>query len=86
VQTANLASLLDLLDEDLVTFIQILLAEEEVATSESDLLQRFAAAYPTLEESDLPKALREFEAMLRAAFKEARQANPEKKTVRLTLR
>jgi hypothetical protein len=86
VQTANLASLLDLLDEDLVTFIQILLAEEEVATSESDLLQRFAAAYPTLEEADLPKALREFEALLRAAFDEARQANPDKKTVRLTLR
>jgi hypothetical protein len=86
IDLGNLASLLDLLDEDLVTFIQILLAEEEVATSESDLLQRFAAAYPTLEEADLPKALREFDAMLRAAFQEARQANPEKKTVRLTLR
>ncbi len=86
VQTSNLASLVDLLDEDLVTFIQKVLAEEEVGTSESDLLQRFAAAYPTLEESDLSKALQEFEKILRAAFAEARQANPDKKTVRLTLR
>ena len=86
VQTSNLASLVDLLDEDLVDFIRELLAEEEVATSESDLLQRFAAAYPTLEEADLPKALHEFEALLRAAFDAARQANPDKKMVRLTLR
>ena len=86
VQTSNLASLVDLLDEDLVDFIRVLLAEEEVATSESDLLQRFAATYPTLEEADLNKALRDFEALLRAAFKEAHEANPEKKAVRLTLR
>ncbi len=85
-QTSDLASLVDLLDRDLVDFIRVLLAEAEVATSESDLLQRFAAAYPTLEEADLPKALRDFEALLRAAFKEARQANPHKKMVRLTLR
>ena len=47
VQTSNLTSLVDLLDEDMVDFIRVLLAEAEVATSESDLLQRFAAAYPT---------------------------------------
>ncbi|MGA9350654.1 MAG: DUF6079 family protein [Anaerolineae bacterium] len=86
VQTANLAALVDVMDEELVTFIRVLLAEEEVGTGETDVLHRFAQDYPTLEEADLPKAVAHFEKLLQEAFAEARQANPEKKAVRLTLR
>jgi hypothetical protein len=74
------------MDDELATFIQGLLAEEETVTSSSDLLRRFAEAYPTLEESDLPQAVRTFERLLREAFAEARQAHADKKTVRLTLK
>jgi hypothetical protein len=86
VQTANMAALVDVMDEELAVFIQVLLAEQEVGTSNADVLRRFADAYPTLEEADLPKAMREFERLLRESFDAARRANPDKKTVRLTLR
>ncbi len=86
VRAADLAPLVEVMDDDLATFVQGLLAEEETATSPSDLLRRFADAYPTLEESDLPQAVRTFERLLRDAFAEARQARADKKTVRLTLK
>jgi hypothetical protein len=86
VQTANLTSLIDLMNEDLVTFIRVLLTEEGVGTAETDVLRRFASAFPTLEEADLPKAVKEFDRMLREAFGDARTKNPDKKAVRLTLR
>lgn len=86
VQAADLAAFVDVLDDELATFVQVLLAEEEVAISPSDLLRRFADAYPTLEEADLAKAVRDFERLLREAFAEARQSHADKKTVRLTLK
>ena len=86
VQTANLAALVDVMDEELATFIQVLLAEQEVATGEADVLRRFIEAYPTLEEADLAKAVRDFERLLHESFDAARRANPGKKTVRLTLK
>jgi len=86
VQTANLASLVDVMDEELATFVRVLLAEQEVATSDADVLRRFAEAYPTLEEDDLQRAVRDFERMLRESFAAARKGHPDKKSVRLTLR
>ncbi len=86
VQTANMAALVDVMDEKLATFIRRLLAEQEVGTSDADVLRRFAEAYPTLEEADLSKAVRDFERLLRESFDAARRANPGKKNVRLTLR
>lgn len=86
VQTANMAALVDVMDEKLAAFIRGLLAEQEVGTSDADVLRRFAETYPTLEETDLPKAVREFERLLKESFESARRANPSKKTVRLTLR
>jgi len=86
VQTANMGALVDVMDEEVATFIRVLLAEQEVATGEGDALRRFAEAFPTLEEADLPKAVREFERLLKESFEAARRANPGKKTVRLTLR
>jgi hypothetical protein len=86
VQTASTGALLDVMDEELATFIRVLLAEQEVAPAETDVLRRFAEAYPTLEEADLAKAVRDFERLLRESFETARRANPGKKSVRLTLR
>jgi len=86
VQTANMAALVDVMDEKLADFIRGLLAEQEVGTSDADVLRRFAEAYPTLEEADLPKAVSEFERLLKESFEAARRANPGKKTVRLTVR
>lgn len=86
VQTANMAALVDVMDDELATFIRVLLAEQEVGTSDADALRRFAEAYPTLEEADLPKAVRDFERLLKESFDTARRANPGKKNVRLTLR
>lgn len=86
VQAANMTALVDVMDAELAAFIQRLLAEQEVGASDTDVLRRFAEAYPTLEEADLPKAVREFERLLRESFEAARRANPGKKTIRLTLR
>ena len=85
IQAANLASLVDVMNEDLATYIKVLLAEENTAVGEFSV-QRLVHDYPALDEADVPKAVKHFEDMLRQAFAEARQANPGKKTVRLTLR
>ena len=85
VQSANLASLVDVMSEELVEFIRVLLLEEETAAVRADVLQRFVYQYPTLDEADLPNAVRAFEKLLRDAFAEARATGPDKKTVRLML-
>ncbi len=85
VQAANLAALVNVMDDNLVTFIRVLLQEEDTAVGEFDM-RRFAHDYAALDETDVPKAVRQFEAMLRAAFDEARKANPGKKTVRVTVK
>ena len=86
VQTANLTALVEALDDTIVEFIQVLLAEENVAAGESDALRRFAREYPTLDEADLPAALARFQQLLEEDFVRARQANPDKERARLTLR
>ena len=57
-----------------------------MGTSDADVLRLFAEAYPTLEDADLPKDMRDSERPLRESFDAARRANPGKKTVGLTLR
>lgn len=86
VQTANVAALVDVLDEELVRLIRRLLAEDGVAVAETDVLRRLARDYPTLEEGDVPNVVKRFEEILRQAFAEARKAHPGKKSVRLSLR
>lgn len=86
VQTANVAALVDVLDDKLVELIRELLAEDQVATVQCDLLRRFAQEYSTLEEADIPKAVARFSQLLHEYFAEARRSNVDKKAVRLTLR
>jgi hypothetical protein len=86
VQTANVAALIDVLDKNLVQLIRELLAEDGVVPVDTDVLRRLAQRYPTLEEADLPGAVKYPEQLLRQAFEQARKENPDKKAVRLTMR
>jgi hypothetical protein len=61
------------------------LAEDQIGTAESDVIGKFVQRYGSLEEADIPEAVKAFEALLREAFKEARRAHPDKKSIRLTL-
>ncbi len=85
-QAANLAALVDLLDENIVKVIRKLLAEEQIGVAESDVIGKFLRQYGSLEEADIPAAVQAFETLLREAFKEAKKTNKGKKTIRLTLK
>ena len=78
--------LVDLLDEDIITLIRKLLAEEQIGVAEGDVVSKFLQRYGSLEESDIPAAVKAFETLLRDAFQEAKKANKGKKTIRLTLK
>jgi DNA-binding FadR family transcriptional regulator len=86
VQAANVAALVDSLDERIVQVIRKLLAEEQIAVAEGDVIGKFLQLYSSVEEGDIPEAVKAFEVLLREAFKEAKKANKGKKTVRLTLK
>ena len=66
--------------------IRKLLAEEQIGAAEGDVIGKFVQRYGSLEEADIPKAIKAFEALLREAFQEARKAHPDKKSIRLTLK
>jgi hypothetical protein len=85
-QAANTVMLVDLLDEDIVTLIRKLLAEEQIGVAEGDVVSQFLQRYGSLEESDIPAAVKAFETLLREAFQDAKKANKGKKTIRLTLK
>ena len=85
-QAANVATLVDVLDEDIVKVIRALLAEEQIGTAEGAVIEKFLRQYGSLEEGDIPAAVKAFESLLREAFAEARKANKDKKTIRLTLK
>lgn len=85
-QTANVTSLVDVMNEEVAAFIRKLLANEDAVAVRTDVMRRFAEAYPTVEESSLKEAVIRFEALLKEAFATAHKEHPDKKTVRLTLR
>lgn len=86
IQASDLAALVDVMSPDLVEFINRLLAEEAILSTEADVLSQLAHHYATLEEQDIDMVVNKFKQLLQQAFAEARQANPDKKTIRLTLR
>ncbi|MGQ9682734.1 MAG: hypothetical protein ACUVX9_09380 [Anaerolineae bacterium] len=85
-QAADVSALVDALDDSIVALVRELLAQPDVVTDETDVLRRFAERYPTLEEEDVPAALQHLEWLLRDAFEKAKIQNPDKATVRLTIR
>ncbi len=86
VQASDLAALVDVMNPDLVDFINRLLAEESILTTKTDVLAQLSQQITNLEEKDIDKVLDTFKHILKQAFAEAKQANPDKKTIRLTLR
>ncbi len=85
-RAADITSLVEILDDELVHTIRRLLAADGVATEEVDILSRLVREYPTIEESQIPAIVRRFEEALREAFARARKAHPQKRSIRLSLR
>jgi len=87
VQAANVAPLVDVMDDEMAGLVRRLLAEENVVAVRGDrVLVKLIESYPTLEEQDLDRAVAAFRQLLQDAFRDAHKANPEKKSVRLTLK
>lgn len=85
-QAANVSSLVDVLDENVVKLIRQLFAADNIVAAEGDVWQRFLQQYGSLEERDVPDAVKKFELLLRAAFADAKRDNESGKTIRLTLK
>jgi hypothetical protein len=86
IQAANVTSLVDVLDADIVKIIRDLLRQEQIVTVESPALSALTGKYSSLEEKDIPRAVEDFRALLQKAFEEARRNHPGKKTIRINLK
>lgn len=80
VQTSDLASLANIMDEDLVRFLRELLSQP----SSSPVLTEFKRRFPALLEGDIDRAVAEFANLLKEAFREAKCKAPGR-TIRLSL-
>jgi Skp family chaperone for outer membrane proteins len=85
IQAANIASLVDVLDEKIVRMIRKLLTQEQVVTIESEAVSSLLKKYGSLEETDIPAVVEEFKTLLQKAFKDAKHKNP-KKNIRINLK
>jgi hypothetical protein len=63
----------DLLDEDVVTLIRKLPVEEQIGVAGGEVVRQFLQRHGSLEESDIPAAVKAFETLLREAFQEAKK-------------
>ncbi|MFW6116514.1 MAG: hypothetical protein ACOC6F_02190, partial [bacterium] len=86
IELSSLDSLVDVLDEELVTFITRTLEMQGVSTVPTSVLQRLADKHPVLEEKDIPDFIADLESLLEEAFAAARQEYPDKRTIRISLR
>jgi len=83
VQTSELTSLVNLLDDELVEFLRQLLGEAHVEIQWRPTLSQFAEKFPSLEEGDIDAAAAQFAEVLRKAFAKAKREHPGKQ-VRLS--
>ena len=86
IQAANLTSLVNVLDENIVRIIRDLLCREQIMTLESPVVGTLLRKYGSLEEKDISQVVEEFRTLLQKAFEEARHTNPGKKTIRINLK
>jgi len=86
IQAANLTALVNVLDANIVKIIRTLLRQEQIVTLESPAISSLLRKYGSLEEKDIPQVIEEFRKLLQKAFDEARQRNPDKKTIRINLK
>jgi hypothetical protein len=85
VQASDLDSLVNVLDDELVSFLRRLLGEAHVGIEWGLVLSELAAKFPYLEEGDIDAAANYFAEVLRQAFARAKQERPDKQ-IRLTLK
>lgn len=85
VQAADLSSLVNVMDHELVKFVRELLRESRIRTEESTLLDDLARRFPTVEQEDVPEVVSELEGLLQRAFEVARKKYPDGK-IRISLK
>jgi len=85
-RAAEIARLVDVLDERVAESIRRLLVEDGLVTAPAEIFARLAELHPTVGEDEIPAAVRDFDELLHQALEEAREEYPDKKTVRLSLR
>jgi len=83
---AEIARLVDVLDERVAESIRRLLVEDGLVTAPAEVFARLAELHPTVGEDEIPTTMHDFEELLRGALEEAQKAHPDKKTVRVSLR
>jgi len=83
---AEIARLVDVLDERVAESIRKLLVEDGLVTAPAEVFARLAELHPTVGEDEIPVTVHDFEELLCQALKEAREAYPDKKTVRVSLK
>ena len=85
-RAAEIARLVDVLDERVAESIRRLLVEDGLVTAPAEVFARLAELHPTVGEDEISATVGDFEELLRQALEEAQEAHPDKKTVRLSLR
>jgi len=69
-----------------VAELKRLQADEAILTTDTDVLTHLAHRFPSLEEGEIDAVVAELRRLLQEAFADAKEANPDKRTIRLTLR
>lgn len=86
IELSSMDGLVDVLDENLVTFIAETLELQGVGTVPTNLLQRLADQYPVLAKKDVPAFMKALNMLLEQAFADAQAQHPDKRTIRISLK
>ena len=84
IQTSDLSSLVNVLDDELVEFLRNLLSEAQIVTLQYPLSRALSSKFPFIEEGQIEDVLSEFAAELKKAFEQAKRENPGKR-IRIVL-
>ena len=79
IQTSDLSSLANVLDDDLVAFLRQLLADAETISQWCPILRTLSQKFPAIEEEQIDDFLSEFARELKSAFDLAKRQNPGKR-------
>jgi hypothetical protein len=79
LQTSDLSSLVNVLDDELVDFLRHLLSEAQTITLRYPMLKALSQKFPFIEEEQIEGVLSEFATGLKKAFEQAKRENPGKR-------
>ncbi len=79
IQTSDLSSLANVIDDDLTAFLRQLLADAETISQWCPILKTLSQKFPAIEEEQIDEFLSEFARELKSAFNLARRQNPGKR-------